>query len=835
MAGKFALLIACSQYTDPTLSRLDAPAADVERLRDVLADSDIGGFEVEVLPEPGWAEMQYRLHRFLASRARDDLVVVYFSGHGYRDRKGNFYLTAVDTELDYARGTAVLGSHLQGMLEDCGARGQVLVLDCCFSAAFVGKGRKAASPVGQPAELPRTLADSGGDGRYVITATGANEYAFEVGGDVEGLGVRSRFTSFLVEGLATGAADTDSDGRITADELFEYARLRIAETADPSRPQTPEKYLSQQRAGAVVLARSRASADSRQMLAKAMAAVTDPLRAMRVAGVTVLAELLANADEDPSAAEQARLRLAALAADNQPDEVVRQAAQVALAGGHVGAALQSKVVDADLTPVGERDTAADRPDGTQASLDDDPRAGPDDLRASLHSSDGETVPAGPVRFSVRLRNAGPRPLSGLEVLLDGQSVASDILIEPGKRRRLRAHLTLAGSGLREVRLLVVGPRARGGLVKAEASCTIELQAPAIQSESPSWLAAPEVSGEWTSVSNDLRWAAVEGAEEYVVERATDEAFSDAVVVQEGDLLFCFDWFSRDDFPHHVGTLWYRVQARAAARTGFWSRPVEISENIGAAAEVPAVPSTEVFAGLLSSWLATPEVSGEWTSVSNDLRWAAVEGAEEYVVERATDEAFSDAVVVQEGDSLFCFDWFSRDDFPHHVGTVWYRVRARATSRTGFWSRPVEISGDFSPSASDTPAPRWPGLLERFGLSGGELGASDAPPWATGLDLSSPSMASGPLEAPLLFAQAEAGAVTTAVRLWWTPVAAATSYEVQGSLFHDFTSPLEVYSGPDTSTIYPAADLLVWSFRVRALLGSVAGPWSDTARWGGPGG
>jgi hypothetical protein len=61
------------------------------------------------------------------------------------------------------------------------------------------------------------------------------QYAFEEE-RVTGLGVNSIFTEVIVEGLKTGAADTNSDGYVTLDELFAYAEERVLERTPTQRP-----------------------------------------------------------------------------------------------------------------------------------------------------------------------------------------------------------------------------------------------------------------------------------------------------------------------------------------------------------------------------------------------------------------------------------------------------------------------------------------------------------------------------------------------------------------------------------------------------------------------
>ena len=46
---RLALVIATASYSDPTLDQLRAPGDDAKDLADVLADPDVGGFDVEAV------------------------------------------------------------------------------------------------------------------------------------------------------------------------------------------------------------------------------------------------------------------------------------------------------------------------------------------------------------------------------------------------------------------------------------------------------------------------------------------------------------------------------------------------------------------------------------------------------------------------------------------------------------------------------------------------------------------------------------------------------------------------------------------------------------------
>jgi uridine phosphorylase len=243
-----ALVIATTSYQDPELRQLRAPAHDAQDLAEVLADPGIGAFNVTSVIDADEWQARRAIDAFLSGRGVGDLVVVYVSCHGVLDRRNRLYFAAADTVKTQLSSTGIPSAWLLDQLEDCRARRQVLILDCCFSGAFA-HGSKGDADL----DLERRLAVPG-RGQAVLTASRAGEYSFEgqalPGTEVSG----SVFTAGLVEGLRTGAADAGGDGYVSVDEAYDYA-YRYVQSSGAS--QTPQRWLSGGE-GAIVLARSPA-------------------------------------------------------------------------------------------------------------------------------------------------------------------------------------------------------------------------------------------------------------------------------------------------------------------------------------------------------------------------------------------------------------------------------------------------------------------------------------------------------------------------------------------------------------------------------------------------
>jgi hypothetical protein len=244
MASRHALLIATETYADPALRSLTAPGGDARELAAVLSDPAIAGFEVTTLVDEPHHVVGEAIGEFYRGRRRDELTLLYFTGHGVKDDDGSLYLAMANTRRDSLMFTALAAELVDRAMAGCASRQKVLVLDCCYSGAFpAGKLAKAGTDV-------HTLERFQGRGRAVLTASDATQYSFE-GNEVVGSAARSVFTRHLVAGLRDGSADLDGDGDVTVDELYSYVHERVVAEMPRQRP----KHQSDVE-GRIVLARN---------------------------------------------------------------------------------------------------------------------------------------------------------------------------------------------------------------------------------------------------------------------------------------------------------------------------------------------------------------------------------------------------------------------------------------------------------------------------------------------------------------------------------------------------------------------------------------------------
>jgi Caspase domain len=98
--AKVALLIGVGEYGNGLSSLTSAPK-DVEAIHEVLENPAIGGFDqVTSLINPERQAMEEAIYTLFANRKKDDLLLLFFSGHGVKDDSGNLYLAAHNTRKD---------------------------------------------------------------------------------------------------------------------------------------------------------------------------------------------------------------------------------------------------------------------------------------------------------------------------------------------------------------------------------------------------------------------------------------------------------------------------------------------------------------------------------------------------------------------------------------------------------------------------------------------------------------------------------------------------------------------------------------------------------------
>lgn len=164
--------------------------------------------------------------RLIDQATPDDAVILSFSGHGWADPSGKFYLLASDAQWPDGAPSPVPDSILSTttlvpLIDLIDAGEMAIIIDACHSAASVATSDFKPGPMGD-ASLGQLAYDKK---IRVLAATQGDDVAREASRYGQGL-----LTWALAgEGLKPGApaADSDGNGVVTLDEWLRYASRRL--------------------------------------------------------------------------------------------------------------------------------------------------------------------------------------------------------------------------------------------------------------------------------------------------------------------------------------------------------------------------------------------------------------------------------------------------------------------------------------------------------------------------------------------------------------------------------------------------------------------------------
>jgi hypothetical protein len=228
--SKYAIIVGVANYAPP-MPQLN------------YTDDDASGLRDRLLSLPGWESdhitlllnQQGTIANFrsaldaLAGASSDDLLLVFFSGHGnyYEDTNGDEADGYDEALLFYDYANPMLDDTLALLLDQVPMQRLAVLVDACYSGGVLDS---RAAPRGLPdgGDILDDLARLGSRGpkdldrltKQVvgISACRFDEVSWELGTLRHGI-----FTYYLLEALGGGAdAEGDGDGQTSAEECFAY-------------------------------------------------------------------------------------------------------------------------------------------------------------------------------------------------------------------------------------------------------------------------------------------------------------------------------------------------------------------------------------------------------------------------------------------------------------------------------------------------------------------------------------------------------------------------------------------------------------------------------------
>lgn len=228
---RWAVVVGVGEYESADIPDLEFAPSDARAVKEFLESDAAGPFD-EVLylenEQATGAAMREALFVFLQQADWDDLVVIYYAGHGAPDpgRPDNLYLLPTDAELGSLAATGFPMWDVKTALRRQIAAERVLVIaDACHSAGTADGDVVGGSTSNEIAGGFQGLFTP--SRRLMMTAADTNEFSLED----ERWGGHGVFTHFLLDGLR-GAGDLDGNGIVTFTELFDHVSQNVREATN---------------------------------------------------------------------------------------------------------------------------------------------------------------------------------------------------------------------------------------------------------------------------------------------------------------------------------------------------------------------------------------------------------------------------------------------------------------------------------------------------------------------------------------------------------------------------------------------------------------------------
>ncbi|MEX1365825.1 MAG: caspase family protein [Nannocystaceae bacterium] len=225
-AHRVALVIGIDEYGNG-IPGLSSAVTDARRMADTFRSLGFDSvYELYDQDAERAHIVDFLRHGISDKVGANDLLVVYFAGHGMLGENGESYLLAKDSSSDVARDGLSM-QYLKEAALGLDVRAVLYLVDACLSGAMMRRKGDASQQVAdehwREARRNRVV--------QVISAGRAEESALE--SRREGL-----FTSALRVGLLDGRADMNGDSVITTEELGTYASDIVAtSSSDRQHPQ----------------------------------------------------------------------------------------------------------------------------------------------------------------------------------------------------------------------------------------------------------------------------------------------------------------------------------------------------------------------------------------------------------------------------------------------------------------------------------------------------------------------------------------------------------------------------------------------------------------------
>jgi hypothetical protein len=185
----------------------------------------------------------------------EDVIYIYYAGHGILDNKLDYYLGTWNIDFNKPSANGILYEDFENLVAEVPALQKTILLDACHSGEIekdeveqsdsvlvseniifrnVGAGIKNKEELNSSDILKNVFSEMRkGTGATIISSAGGAEYAMESAEWKNGL-----FTYCLLHGIKDKAADVNNDGNIMLSELQKYLRQEVTRLSNGKQQPT---------------------------------------------------------------------------------------------------------------------------------------------------------------------------------------------------------------------------------------------------------------------------------------------------------------------------------------------------------------------------------------------------------------------------------------------------------------------------------------------------------------------------------------------------------------------------------------------------------------------
>ncbi len=234
-----ALIVAVADY--PNIRRLPRTVLNDGRdMYALLTDPEKCGYlkqnaKLLLNQDASRSNIMAELDRLVSATNKEDIVIIYFSGHGGRVIDGPFqgnYLLPYDTVPKSIRTTTINGEDLTKLFRKIKVEKLLVIFDCCHSGGTAEPKSSSPSFVGFKSGFSDSYYDvlKQGSGRAIIASSLSSEESLVLPSMPNSL-----FTYYLLRGLA-GEASSHNDGVIRVLDLFHFISEKVPCHDDRQHP-----------------------------------------------------------------------------------------------------------------------------------------------------------------------------------------------------------------------------------------------------------------------------------------------------------------------------------------------------------------------------------------------------------------------------------------------------------------------------------------------------------------------------------------------------------------------------------------------------------------------